>query len=297
MVRDKFKENQLAGDAKNGNMKVDEDFVDPENHCEFCTRVEYKPGQEGKAGFSYEDPKGQDLSGAKKVSFWVMGEEGDENIRFKVAGKSLDKMQDKLGKELEKLEKKIGGIFEDEGFGLTTKEVTLEKDWKKYEVDVSGVDLKDITHPFAFELSGNGAAKEVVFIKGVVYDDEPAKDALATEVVESAEPLTAEIISNNTEGTAPATFEFKANVTGGTEPYSIAWDFDDDNESDEETISHAFKEPGTYNVTLTATDADNQTASDGLEVQIGEPEEEPVPEEPADNSTNSSNASTNDTEG
>jgi hypothetical protein len=220
-IRDRFTEKELAGDAAAGSqfMKVNEDFIDPENHCEFCTRVEYKPGPEGQAGFSYEDLKGLDLSGAKKVRFWVMGEEGDEKIKFKVAGKNLDKLQESLGKLTSKLTK---SIFKSERFALTTEQVTLDKDWKKYEIDLSGVDLKEITHPFAFELSGNGVQKEVVFIKGVVYDNQPAEEPLAATAEDQTEPLTAGIVSNNTEGVAPVIFDFEANATGGTEPYSIS---------------------------------------------------------------------------
>ncbi|MDQ5841940.1 MAG: PKD domain-containing protein, partial [Thermoproteota archaeon] len=89
------------------------------------------------------------------------------------------------------------------------------------------------------------------------------------------EPLTAEIISNGTQGVAPATFEFQANVTGGREPYAINWDFDDDSEgSDEQTVLHTFEEAGTYDVTLTAIDADNQEASNNIEISVEEQEEE-----------------------
>jgi PKD repeat protein len=87
---------------------------------------------------------------------------------------------------------------------------------------------------------------------------------------ESTQDLTVEIISpNGTRGVAPATFEFEANVTGGTEPYTLRWDFDDGSRaSDKETVEHTFDEAGTYNVTLNATDADDQTASDSLKIVI-----------------------------
>ena len=303
IVRDKFKEKQLAGDAEGGSefLNVNEEFIDPENHCEFCTRVEYVPGPEGEAGFSYEDLRGLDLSNAKKVRFWVMGEEGNEKIKFKLAGKSLDKIQDRLGRledRLDRLESRLGGIFESERFALTTQEVTLDDDWKKYEVDLSGVDLKGITHPFAFELAENGAEKQILYIKGVVYDDEPAENPLATVEEEITESMTAEIISNGTEGVAPATFEFQANITGGTEPYSVSWDFDNGEESDDETVSHTFEEAGTYNVTLGVTDADDQTASASLEIQVEEPEEqESAPEEESQSNETSqeSNETSEDT--
>lgn len=202
VVRDRFTAKQMAGDAEDGSrfLKVDEEFIDPENHCEFCTRVEYVPGPQGAAGFSYEDATGLDLSGAKQVRFWVMGEEGNEKIKFKLAGKSLDKIQDKLTSKLTK------SIFKTERFALTTEEVTLDDDWKKYEVDLTGVDLKGITHPFAFELSENGAQKQVLYIKGVVYDDEPAANALATvEEPETAPEETEEPPSNVTSADANST--------------------------------------------------------------------------------------------
>jgi PKD repeat protein len=101
----------------------------------------------------------------------------------------------------------------------------------------------------------------------------PEEEELAEE--ESTELLTAEIISNGTEGFAPATFEFQANLTGGTEPYTYIWNFSDGSEgSDEQTVLHTFEEAGTYNVTLTATDTDNQNASDSIEISVEEPAEE-----------------------
>jgi PKD repeat protein len=98
------------------------------------------------------------------------------------------------------------------------------------------------------------------------------EEELAEE--ESTELLTAEIISNGTQGVAPATFEFQANLTGGTEPYTYLWNFSDGSEgSDEQTVLHTFEEAGTYNVTLAATDTDNQNASDSIEISVEEPAE------------------------
>jgi hypothetical protein len=96
------------------------------------------------------------------------------------------------------------------------------------------------------------------------------------------EPLTAEIRSNATEGDAPATFRFDAIVTGGTEPHTISWDFDDDSEeSDEQNVVHTYNEPGTYTVTLTVTDVNEQQATDTLQVNVNErpPPSPPTPRE------------------
>jgi hypothetical protein len=289
-VRDRFNEKKVAGDANN--IKVNEDFVDPENHCEFCTFVEYTPGPRGVAGFAYENDAGVDLTGAKKVRFWVMGEEGNERIKFKIAGKSPDNTQDRPPN------RPTNSIFESESFALTTEEVTLASDWRRYEIDLSGASLDDITHPFGFELSkGNGAQKQMIYIKGLVYDDEPVEEQYALATVEeedviTQQPLTVEIIPNGTEGIAPATFEFQANITSGTEPYIYVWNFGDDGsseESEEETVLHTFDEAGSYNVTLTITDTDDQTASDSVEIQVEE-----VPEvDQIDDTENNTRAANN----
>jgi PKD repeat protein len=267
-VRDHFSEKKLAGDANN--IRVNEDFIDPENHCEFCTVVEYRPGPQGVAGFAYENDTGLDLVGAKKVRFWVMGEEGNEKIKFKIAGRSLDNIQDR------RPNRPTNSIFESENFALTTGEVTLANNWKRYEVDLAGVSLDDITHPFGFELSkGNGAQKQVIYIKGLVFDNEPVKEEYALATVQDDEvimqPLRAGIISNGTEDVAPATFEFEANVTGGTVPYTYSWNFGNGREeSNEETVLHTFENAGSYNVTLTITDTNNQTASHSIEIRVQE---------------------------
>jgi hypothetical protein len=283
-VRDRFHEKKIAGDANN--IKVNEDFVDPERHCEFCTLVEYRPGPRGVAGFAYENDAGLDLTGAKKLRFWMMGEEGNEKIKFKIAGKrSPDNIQDRPPDSSPN--RPTDSIFESESFALTTEEVTLANDWRRYEVDLSGVSLDDITHPLGFELSkGNGAQKQLIYIKGLVFEDEPVEEAytLATvkeeeEVIITQQPLTVKIISNGTQGIAPATFEFQANATGGIEPYAISWNFRDDSEEErsddsEEIVLHTFDEASSYNVTLTITDTGDQTASDSIEILVEEEEEE-----------------------
>jgi hypothetical protein len=55
---ERFKSKQLASDAEAGSrfMRIEEEFIDSEQHCEFCTRVEYAPGHQGLSGFSYETP-------------------------------------------------------------------------------------------------------------------------------------------------------------------------------------------------------------------------------------------------
>ena len=97
---------------------------------------------------------------------------------------------------------------------------------------------------------------------------EGAKDFIIAGI---EQPLTVGIISNGTEGVAPATFEFEANITGGTEPYTYLWNFGDDSEgSDEQTVLHTFEKEDIYNVALTITDSEDQTAFVSLEIPVKE---------------------------
>ena len=120
------------------------------------------------------------------------------------------------------------------------------------------------------------ATAEVV--QSTAQETQAAEEAQAAEAQaaeeELADSLTAEIDSNDTEGIAPTTFEFEADIAGGTEPYTIRWDLDDDGvvESNEETVVATFSEAGTYNVTLTITDSEDQIASDSIEITVEEGE-------------------------
>ncbi|MDQ3806635.1 MAG: PKD domain-containing protein, partial [Thermoproteota archaeon] len=141
--------------------------------------------------------------------------------------------------------------------------------------DSEGSDEQTVLHTF------EEAGRYNVTLTAIDADNQEASNSIEISVEALppptiiTEPLTAEIISNGTQGVAPATFEFQANVTGGREPYAINWDFDDDSEgSDEQTVLHTFEEAGTYDVTLTAIDADNQEASNNIEISVEEQEEE-----------------------
>jgi hypothetical protein len=271
-VIERFTKMQLGGDATTGSsMKVDEDFVDPENHCEFCTRVEYIPGSRGLAGFAYSSDNALDLTGAKKIKFWVMGEDGGEKVKFKVAGKKKD-VDDRRNRD-------SLAVFSAESFSRSSNEISLKDEWIKYEVDLEGADLNDITHPFGFELSkGSGGKSQVVYIKGVVLDDEPVEpESALTTIAEDVAPeqeMTVEITSNGTSGDPSTTFRLRSYVSGGERPYEYQWDFDDGTEKDSRHAVHSFDEPGTYNVTLVVIDDSGLEASDNIEIEVQDEEEE-----------------------
>src|SRR5918997_88566 len=142
---------------------------------------------------------------------------------------------------------------------------------------LSVTDAEFVTGPAA-DTSVANATEGIIMNETITpAPEEEDEEELVEE--ESTELLTVGIISNSTEGVAPATFEFQANLTGGTEPYVINWDFGDGSEeSDEQTVLHTFEEAGTYEVTLTATDTDDQEESDSIEISVEEAPAEVVEE-------------------
>ena len=70
----------LVGDATQGApyFRIEPHWMDNfgERHCEECTMVEYSAGLKGTAGVAYVADKIYDLSEAKKVVVFVMGDKG-----------------------------------------------------------------------------------------------------------------------------------------------------------------------------------------------------------------------------
>ncbi len=66
------------------------------------------------------------------------------------------------------------------------------------------------------------------------------------------------------------TIQFYGSAEGGVEPYTWYWDFGDGYNSTDQNPTHAYSEEGEYEVILTVTDAENNTAMDETEAEIGE---------------------------
>ena len=72
-------------DAKiSSQFTVTNNFVDPDNNCEFCTRIVYSPGKEGEAGLAYRDST-LDLDKSQRLVFFMKSQQ-DEQASFVAAG-------------------------------------------------------------------------------------------------------------------------------------------------------------------------------------------------------------------
>lgn len=163
-----FISKSFVGDAA----KKDESFILTDTYidlgsCEFCIRVQYTPGSERVAGFSYLDDAGADLTNAKRVTFYAMNVAGDAKVKFLVGGKESTS---------------DNGVFKNIKFAKSSKSFKLDNDWQFFEIDLRGKDLTDITHPFAVEIKpGNNSDQNVFFIKSIFIDTQDPKNPLETE--------------------------------------------------------------------------------------------------------------------
>jgi hypothetical protein len=146
LVGDDIKAPYLAtgwmGEVKS--VTMDQKCEDQPHSGKTCLKVEYGKTT-GWAGVVWQDPEndwgdkpgGYDLTGAKKLTFWARGAEGGEKVKFGLGLLGADKK------------------YHDSAKG-DSGTVELTKEWKQYEIDLSGKDLKRIKTGFYWTLGGQG---------------------------------------------------------------------------------------------------------------------------------------------
>ena len=70
------------------------------------------------------------------------------------------------------------------------------------------------------------------------------------------------------EGSTGISVNFTASVTGGTPPYTYHWDFGDGGQSDAPNPAHTYATNGTYRVSVTVTDAQEQSVTRTFEFTV-----------------------------
>ena len=157
-----------GGDAKfYSRLVLDNNVIDPSNNCEFCNKIEYIPGSEGKAGLAYRY-ENLDLNGYQRIVFFARGQQGGEVVSFIALGRgSLDPTLNKVD------------TFPYQDFAITSRNVTLDNVWKRYEISLNNTNLEDVTHPFGFVITGDEPeVKQIFYLKGVTFDRKSAQDPL-----------------------------------------------------------------------------------------------------------------------
>lgn len=162
------------GDAKDpSKLKINSEFVDPDFNCDFCTQVNYTPGKEMTGAIAYEVAK-VDLTGSKRIVFFARGQEGGEWISIVAVGKNI-------GQDSTVFYDSKKDIFPRVAFALMTKNITLSDDWRRYEINLEGIELSDVTVPFGFQIAKNKSdSNQVFYLKGVTFDNGSVRQSVPT---------------------------------------------------------------------------------------------------------------------
>jgi PKD repeat protein len=86
------------------------------------------------------------------------------------------------------------------------------------------------------------------------------------------EPLSVTASASKTSGSTPLALDFTGSASGGTPPYTYFWDFGDDSTSSSQNPFHIYSTAGTYQVSLTVTDSQNDEVSSSLTITAAIPE-------------------------
>ena len=158
--------------------------------CEQCQFVVYhaKTSAPSSAVITHASTTPLDLSGAKRIVFFAKGELGGETIKALAIGKSNPRTP-------------VPG--EKPPFKLMSPNIVLTNDWKRYELSLKGLDLKNTISPFGLEISNqrsgipilnppiektplnNRNAKDIsIYLKGVSLDDNPGSKSIKCKYIE-----------------------------------------------------------------------------------------------------------------
>src|SRR5918996_645400 len=203
-------------------VRVETQMTDADRNCEMsCIFVEFTPGRNGKAGLAYVGDSPMDLSGARRVHFFLMGDKGGEMVKVYVAGKSPSSGQNASGQLPSG--QNASGLRPDSLFKekfAKTGAITLTNDWERYEISLAGVDLTGITAPFAIELlKGRNSAPQAVYFKFIVYENlavDPRFELAANTTNATALTATNATATNATATNATATNATATNATALT---------------------------------------------------------------------------------
>ncbi|MCS7151968.1 MAG: hypothetical protein NZ928_06255 [Endomicrobia bacterium] len=144
-----------------GDIKLNENWRENPKEGVSCIRIEYSAKRsqgQGWAGIYWQNPAnnwgtikgGFDLRGATKLTFYARGEKGGEICEFKMGG--------------------IRGEYSDSD-ASTTGPVQLTKGWKKFTIDLKGLDLSYISGGFCWVVTANDNPDGcVIYLDEIVYE-------------------------------------------------------------------------------------------------------------------------------
>ncbi|MCS7180908.1 MAG: glycosyl hydrolase family 17 protein [bacterium] len=129
---------------------LDDECTENPHSGKTCIKIKYQPKITDTyrwAGIYFQFPinnwgdyPGYNIKGAKKLTFWARGEKGGEMAEFKVGGINRHPHKDSTKP------------YEDSFGPVTTRpsKIKLTKEWKKYEIDLTGENLSNVIGGFCW---------------------------------------------------------------------------------------------------------------------------------------------------
>jgi hypothetical protein len=147
--------------GKTDAIAMDPKCTDNPHTGQFCMKCDFK-ATNGFGGIIWQSPAndwgdlagGFNLTGAKRLSFWARGENGDEAVSFKVGIIGSDKKYPDSVK--------------------TSLDVVLDKEWKQYSIDLTGKDLSCVKSGFGWVVAPKGKAI-TFYLDDIQYDATPGQ--------------------------------------------------------------------------------------------------------------------------
>lgn len=143
-----------------GAISVDAQCTTKPKNGKYCMRWTYSVSRDAKTGWAgvywqypvnnWGSKKGLDLTGHKRLTFWVRGDTGKEIINITLGG--------------------IKGAFPD-SFMKEIKGIKLSTQWRQYVIDLSGRDLSNVIGGFCWTVDSKQNTGVVTFyFSDIVYE-------------------------------------------------------------------------------------------------------------------------------
>jgi hypothetical protein len=153
-----FNSTDRSGDAETQptSLKISLDSMTPDGNCDHCEVISYTPGQLGWASIAFKSNKPLDLSAAGRIVFFAKGNIGGENVAFVAAGKNVSRSTEISNSSLTSKY-----AFKNLRFAVTSQNITLTSDWKRYELGLDGRNMTNISYPFGFIVLKDKVTKSI----------------------------------------------------------------------------------------------------------------------------------------
>jgi len=136
-------------------------------------------------------------------------------------------------------------------------------------INIASNEANDGTYTWDVSLIPQGNYLVRVFAFDGVYTGFDVSDDYFAILSTPPSAVTVKIIAEPSSGVPPLTVSFSAEVTGN-EPFSYAWDLDGDGviDSTDPTLVAIYNEEGSYKVSLTVIDFDNDVGTDTVIIEV-----------------------------